>query len=91
MSNGNEVAKEGFVFVCGACGKRSKDRFGFQKIDRGWDESCMLNSDQYPEAALEFGSNGRVVRIEERHNDRHRGKAARRYAVSELRLQFGFE
>lgn len=40
----NEIAPEGQVFVCRYCGKRSKDRFGFQKIDYGWDESCMLNA-----------------------------------------------
>lgn len=25
-----------------ACGKRSKDEFGYKAIDYGWDESCML-------------------------------------------------
>ena len=39
----NQVAAEGQVWVCFACGKRSKDRYGEQKISRGWDESCMLN------------------------------------------------
>lgn len=42
--SGNEVAPEGQVFVCATCGKRSRDRFGNQKISRGWDESCMLNA-----------------------------------------------
>ena len=32
------------MFVCGACGKRSRDLYGEQRIDRGWDESCMLNA-----------------------------------------------
>ena len=41
-SQGNEVAPEGQVFVCGACGKRSKDRYGDQAISYGWDESCMM-------------------------------------------------
>ena len=40
----NEVAPEGQIFVCGACGKRSRDLYGLQKVDSGWDESCMLNS-----------------------------------------------
>lgn len=39
----NEVAPEGQIYVCAACGKRSKDKYGDQKIDRGWDVSCMLN------------------------------------------------
>jgi len=39
----NEIAPEGKVFVCAACGKRSRDRYGDQKIDALWDESCMLN------------------------------------------------
>ena len=41
---GNHVAEEGQTWVCAACGKTSKDKYGFQKIDRGWDESCMMNS-----------------------------------------------
>ena len=40
----NEIAPEGQVYVCGACGKRSRDRYGSARIDYGWDESCMLNS-----------------------------------------------
>jgi len=39
----NEFAEEGQLFVCAACGKMSKDRYGDQKLNRGWDESCMLN------------------------------------------------
>jgi hypothetical protein len=44
MTDGNMIAPEGQVFVCGACGKRSRDLFGEQRINRGWDESCMLNA-----------------------------------------------
>jgi hypothetical protein len=40
----NEKAPKGKVWICAACGKRSKDRYGNQKIDQGWDESCILNS-----------------------------------------------
>lgn len=40
----NQTAPEGQVFVCGACGKRSRDRYGNNPIDRGWDESCMLHA-----------------------------------------------
>lgn len=40
----NQVAPAGQVWVCAACGKRSRDRYGFQKIDHGWDASCMLNA-----------------------------------------------
>lgn len=38
--NGNQIAGEGEVFVCEICGRRSKDRYGYQHIDEGWDESC---------------------------------------------------
>jgi hypothetical protein len=38
------TAGEGEVFVCLACGKRSKDRYGSKALDRGWDASCMLNA-----------------------------------------------
>ena len=39
----NEVAPDGQVYVCGACGKRSRDRDGDARLDSGWDESCMLH------------------------------------------------
>lgn len=42
MSTGNRVAPPGQIYVCGACGKRSKDKYGEQMIDRGWDVSCMM-------------------------------------------------
>jgi hypothetical protein len=58
----NHVAPEGQVYVCGACGKRSRDRYGEQKIDRGWDASCMLNSVLVYEDSIELGSSGRVVK-----------------------------
>lgn len=56
----NKVAPEGQVWVCGACGKRSRDRYGYQPIDRGWDESCFLNAVLCHEDSLEFGLNGLV-------------------------------
>jgi hypothetical protein len=40
----NQVAPEGQVYVCGACGKRSRDKYGDQKISYGWDVSCMLHA-----------------------------------------------
>lgn len=36
------LAPPGTVWVCAACGKTARDRFGTS--DFGWDESCMLNS-----------------------------------------------
>lgn len=44
----NEVAPPGYEYVCQACGKRSKDRYGDQAISLGWDESCMLNATLVP-------------------------------------------
>ena len=40
----NQIAPPGAVFVCGACGKRSRDLYGYEKISRGWDVSCVLNA-----------------------------------------------
>lgn len=56
----NEIAAEGKVYVCGACGKRSRDRYGDQKIDRGWDESCAIHAVLCDESSLVI-ENGRVV------------------------------
>jgi hypothetical protein len=41
----DRFAPEGAVWVCGACGKTAKDRYGMEgEQSPGWDESCMLNS-----------------------------------------------
>lgn len=45
MSDGsNVVATENQVWVCGACGKLSKDKYGNQAISYGWDESCYMHA-----------------------------------------------
>ncbi len=43
------IAPSGQVFICGACGKRSRDIYGDQAIDQGWDSSCFINSHLMPE------------------------------------------
>jgi hypothetical protein len=48
---GNRVARSGYVYRCRSCGKRSHDRYGMVPIDRGFDESCMLNCVLVTEAA----------------------------------------
>lgn len=60
---GNEIAGKGQVFVCSACGKRSRDKDGYQKIDSGWDESCMLHAVLCDENTLVF-KNGLVVKAD---------------------------
>jgi len=48
--DGMTPAPKGTIWICGACGKRSRTRFGFDKegrrasVSAGWDESCMLNA-----------------------------------------------
>lgn len=37
----NRLAPEGQVYVCGACGKQSQDKWGYKAISYGWDENCM--------------------------------------------------
>lgn len=61
--NGNQVAAQGQVFVCGACGKQSKDKYGEQMIGRGWDVSCMLNAVLCKEDSLRY-ENGLVIKAE---------------------------
>ena len=66
-----DVAPEGMVFVCGACGKRSKDIYGNQAISRGWDESCALNCNLYAEKDLLLDKEGlRVIAIDLTEQDR---------------------
>ena len=45
----NETAPKGQVFMCTACGKRARDRYGFDAIDYGYDESCMMHAQLFPE------------------------------------------
>lgn len=52
------IAPEGKLWVCHACGKTAKDRYG---EEGGWDESCMLNSGLYDVAKLIFHNSGRLV------------------------------
>lgn len=59
----NKVAPEGQVYVCGACGKRSKDRYGYQKIDQWWDESCVIYSFLCYESHLLFHPTGYVREV----------------------------
>lgn len=62
----NKVAPEGKVYVCCAYGKRSRDFYGYQPIDRGWDESCVLNCVLASESQLVMNPAGtRVIQIVE--------------------------
>ena len=67
---GTKLAPPGHVWVCLACGKTSKTQFGFDEknqncADRGWDESCMLNSQIFQESQLLKDDLGRVISVEE--------------------------
>lgn len=42
MMEGPRIAPAGAIWVCSACGKTSKDRYGDK--NSSWDESCMMNS-----------------------------------------------
>jgi len=61
----NEIAPAGAVYVCGACGKRSRDLYGDQAISRGWDESCMLNAILCDEETLVM--DGQIVKSAQPH------------------------
>lgn len=39
-----ERAPAGTVFVCGACGKTARKRWGQVERTPGWDESCSMNA-----------------------------------------------
>lgn len=38
----SDIAPEGSIWVCTACGKTSNDKYG--DPGSGWDVSCMMNS-----------------------------------------------
>ncbi len=63
---GTAPAPEGQVYVCGACGKTSPTRYGFDDADRnvadpGWDESCMLNAVLCFAPSIKRSAEGRVT------------------------------
>lgn len=61
----NKKAKDGHVWVCTACGKRSDWLYGFAgdndacKCSSGWDESCMLNAVEVPIEEAERAAGGK--------------------------------
>lgn len=75
MSNDGRIAPEGCIWVCHACGKMSKDQFGYSEeypeSSLGWDASCVLNSKCYKikDLKVEMGLHsktmfeGRVTKI----------------------------
>jgi hypothetical protein len=60
LNEGSTLCADAHIWVCGACGKTSRTRYGFFKDEDGhtwetapdgqrvaspgWDESCMLNA-----------------------------------------------
>lgn len=57
------TAKPGTIWVCGACGKTSRDRYWGDELSPSWDESCFLNAMLCDEASLvRQGGVGRVVK-----------------------------
>lgn len=70
----NTKAPEGQIWVCAACGKRSRYKYGFDADghrcgpDYGWDESCMCHAVlcyDDPEIARGPGVVGKVWRAVE--------------------------
>jgi len=58
-------APEGWLWVCHACGKTAKDRYGeTEDAHPLWDESCLLNSGLYSRDRLVFEGD-RVIKIKE--------------------------
>jgi hypothetical protein len=55
----DNIAPEGKIWVCGACGKTTKDKYAGE---RGWDESCMLNAILCDPEKLVW-KDGRVVQV----------------------------
>lgn len=47
--DGTTLCSEDKTWLCTACGKKSRTKYGFDinsinVCDRGWDSSCMLNA-----------------------------------------------
>lgn len=58
------IAPDGKLWVCFACGKTAKDKFGGALAMEGWDASCMINSGLVDIDKLVFNeTENRVVMI----------------------------
>lgn len=48
-------AAPGNIWQCRACGKKAEDEYGIVGWhDRGYDESCVLNSEQVPDMRMRY-------------------------------------
>lgn len=61
---GNHTAPKGQVYVCGVCGKRSRNKYGDQPIDHGWDINCMMHAVLVYENSTQLGENSRVIKAD---------------------------
>ena len=62
MADNDRFAPEGMIWVCGACGKTSRDLYGDDPTNPlGWDESCMFNAVRCIEASIVRDENGRIT------------------------------
>ena len=58
------AAPDGYMWVCAACGKLSKERTGSDPdASYGWDASCFLNAVLVKEGDYELGADGRVCKL----------------------------
>ncbi len=67
-AEGTAVAPEGQTWVCQACGKTSRSRYGFDAANksvamRGWDEICMMNASLFEDSQLLRNLSGIVVEV----------------------------
>ncbi len=53
------------AWVCLACGKMSHDKYGTNPINKGWDVSCMINSQEFNKNQLVLNDEGRVKKIKD--------------------------
>lgn len=67
MSKEDRIAKDGEIWVCGACGKYGKDRYEIG------DEACFVNAVLCKEDSLEF-KNNRVISAIPVESKKHRGE-----------------
>lgn len=69
-ADGTAIAPAGQTWVCMACGKTSRTKYGIDSDGKpcstpGWDASCMLNSRLIPESwIVERGPGGRVTKVD---------------------------
>lgn len=69
MKEKDRIASKGRIWVCLACGKTSRDKYGDKESSYGWDVSCVMNCQLFDKDLLVYDKHGRVKQVKEKKEE----------------------